>query len=118
MSVRKILGAVNLSCQIERKAQRLPRFLVVPADLLEGWKLGGTTVVEAMINGIDVGRRSLKKWDDDRWFVELAQSMCERVGVDTGDRVTSLFAWLPMTCLMNSHHCSRAVDAPRLRGRS
>jgi hypothetical protein len=87
MSVRKILGAVNLSCQIERKAQRLPRFLVVPADLLEGWKLGGTTVVEAMINGIDVGRRSLKKWDDDRWFVELAQSMCERVGVDTGDRV-------------------------------
>ena len=86
-SARKMLGAVNVSCQIERKAQRLPRFLVVPAHLLEGWKLGGTTVVEAMINGIAIGRRSLKKWDDDRWFVELAQPMCERAGVDTGDRV-------------------------------
>ena len=86
-SARKMLGVVNLSCQIERKAQRLPRFLVVPAQLLKGWKLAGTTVVEAMINGIAVGRRSLKKWDDDRWFVELPQPMCERIGVDTGDRV-------------------------------
>ena len=86
-SARKMLGVVNLSGQIERKAQRLPRFLVVPAHLLKGWKLAGTTVVEAMINGIAVERRSLKKWDDDRWFVELAQPMCERIGVDTGDRV-------------------------------
>jgi hypothetical protein len=78
---------VNLSCQIERKGQRLPRFLVVPARLLEGWALAGTTVVEANINGIAIGRRSLKKWDDDRWFVELAQPMCERAGVETGDRV-------------------------------
>jgi hypothetical protein len=86
-SARKPLGAVNVSCQIERKAQRLPRYLVVPAHLLEKWKLVGTTVVEAIINGIAVGRRSLKKWDDDRWFIELAQTMCERIGVDTGDRV-------------------------------
>jgi hypothetical protein len=86
-SARKSPGVVNLSCQIERKAQRLPRFMVVPSRLLEGWKLDGTTVVEAMVNKIAVGRRTLKKWDDDRWFVELAQPMCERVGVDTGDRV-------------------------------
>jgi hypothetical protein len=47
-----MLGVVNLSCQIERKAQRLPRFLVVPAHRLKGWKLAGTTVVEAMINAL------------------------------------------------------------------
>lgn len=86
-SAGKKFGVVNLSCQIERKDQRLPRFVVVPADLLKGWKLADTTVVEAMINGVTVGRRSLKKWDDDRWFVELAQPVCERAGVDTGDRV-------------------------------
>lgn len=86
-SGRKLLGMVKLSCQIERKTDRLPRFLVVPARLLERWKLEGTAVVEAMINGTGIGRRSLKKWDDDRWFVELAQPICERAGVDTGDRV-------------------------------
>lgn len=86
-SARKTQGVVSLSCQIERKAQGLPRFLVIPAHLLKEWELAGTTVVEAMINGIPVGRRSLKKWDHNRWFVELAQPMCERAGVDTGDRV-------------------------------
>jgi hypothetical protein len=40
-----------------------------------------------MINGIAIGRRSLRKWDDDRWFVELVQPMCERAGDDTGDLV-------------------------------
>jgi Bacteriocin-protection, YdeI or OmpD-Associated/Domain of unknown function (DUF1905) len=84
---RNTLGVVNLWCRIERKAQQLPRFLVVPAHLLKGWRLSGTTVVEASINGIAVGRRSIKNWDDDRWFVELAKPMCERAGVDTGDRV-------------------------------
>lgn len=87
-SAGKMPGVVNLSCQVERKAKELPRFLVVPAHLLKEWTLAGTTVVEARINDIPVGRRSLKKWDDDRWFVELAQSMCERAGVDTGDRVS------------------------------
>jgi hypothetical protein len=85
---RKRARVVNLSCQIERKDQRLARFLVVPARLLEGWKPEGTTVVEATMNGVAIGRRSLKRWNDDRWFVELAQAMCERAGVDTGDRVT------------------------------
>ncbi len=85
-NVRKKVSVVELSCEVERKDRRLPRFMVVPAQLLDGWKLDGTTVVEATVNGVAVGRRSLKKWDDDRWFVELAQPMCDRAGVDTGDR--------------------------------
>lgn len=83
----KRVGELNLSCEVERKDERLPRFLVVPSRLLEGWRLDGTTVVEAMINGIAIGRRSLKRWDRDRWFIELTQPMCKRAGVDTGDRV-------------------------------
>lgn len=86
-SGRKKAGVVNLWCEVERKDRRLPRFLVVPAERLEGWKLAGTTVVEATVNAVAVGRRSLKRWDDDRWFIELAQPMCARAGVDTGDRV-------------------------------
>lgn len=84
---RKKVSEVNLSCQIERKDQRLPRFLVVPARLLDEWELESTTIVEATINGTAIGRRSLKRWDDARWFVDLAQPMCELAGVDTGDRV-------------------------------
>ena len=86
-SARKEVGVVNLSCRVERKDRRLPRFMVVPAQLLDGWQIHGTTVVEAAVNGVAVGRRSLKRWDDDRWFVELSQPMCERAAIDTGDRV-------------------------------
>lgn len=86
-SVRKKVSAVNLSCEVERKDRRLPRFMVVPAQLLDGWKLADTTIVEATVNGVGVGRRSMKKWNDDWWFVELSQPLCDRAGVDTGDRV-------------------------------
>lgn len=86
-NVRKKVSVVNLLCEVERKDRRLPRFMVVPARLLDGWKLDGTTVVEAPVNGVAVGRRSLRKWDDDRWFLELAQPICDRASVDTGDRV-------------------------------
>lgn len=84
---RNRASAVTLSCRIERKDARLPRFVVVPAPLLEAWRLEGTTVVEATLNDAPIGRRSLKRWDDDRWFIDLTQPMCERAGVGTGDRV-------------------------------
>lgn len=80
-------SAVTLSGRIERKDPRLPRFVVIPAPLLDGWRLQGTTVVEATLDDAPIGRRSLKRWDIDRWFIDLTQPMCERAGVDTGDRV-------------------------------
>ncbi|MFN0058442.1 MAG: YdeI/OmpD-associated family protein [Planctomycetota bacterium] len=86
-SVRKKVSVVNLLCDVDRKDRRLPRFMVVPARLLDAWKLDGTAIVEATVNGVEVGRRSLKKWNDDRWFVELPQPLCDRAEVDTGDRV-------------------------------
>lgn len=82
------VGAAEVVCVVERKDRRLPRFMVVPASRLEAWKLDGTTVVDTTVNGFTVGRRSLKRWDDGRWFIELTQPMCLGAGVDTGDRVT------------------------------
>lgn len=76
-----------MACEIQRKDPRLPRFVVIPAQLLTPWSLSGTTVTEANLNGTEIGRRTLKPWDADRWFVELSEPICRLVGVETGDRV-------------------------------
>ncbi|MEP6756430.1 MAG: YdeI/OmpD-associated family protein [Chthonomonadales bacterium] len=78
---------IELSAMIERKAPNLPRFMVIPAELLMGWNLAGTTTVECSINGVAIGQRSIKKWDENRWFIELSEPLCKKAGVDTGDQV-------------------------------
>jgi hypothetical protein len=82
-----VRGPLTLSCRIERKHPRLPRFFVVPARALAGWRLDGTTVTELTLNDVEAGRHSLKRWDAERWFVELPERTCRRAGVDSGDRV-------------------------------
>jgi len=49
-------------CEIERKDPRLPRAVVIPTSVLVAWGLKGTTVTEATVNGIEIGRRTLKPW--------------------------------------------------------
>ena len=40
------------------------------------------------MNGVNVGRRSLKCWDDRGcWFIDLADAVCRKANVETGDRV-------------------------------
>jgi len=51
------------------------------------WKLAQTTVVDGTLNGHELGRRSLKKWDERRWFIDLPQPLCGRAKVDTGSRI-------------------------------
>jgi len=99
---RKTQEVLRLPCQIERKAPGLPRFLIVPAPLLDDWKLAGTTVVEVTINRVPGGRRSLKPWDDDRWFIELPQPICDHVDLsfhvvsdELPDELASLLAESP-----------------------
>lgn len=72
---------------IERKAESLPRYAVVPAKLVSAWGLEGTTVVEVELNGQAMGRRSLKPWGRGRWFLDLPEKLCRRAGVDTGDEI-------------------------------
>lgn len=65
----------------------MPRYVVVPAAKVTRWKLAGTSVVEGTLNAIPLGRRSLKRWDAQRWFVELRSDWCRHAGIATGDRV-------------------------------
>ena len=85
--VEAMADSIQLTAVIARKDPRLPRFVVVPSSAIDAWNLTQTTVVEGTLNGHELGRRSLKKWDAQRWFIELPQPLCERAKVDTGSRV-------------------------------
>jgi len=81
----KTLKAISI---IEHKHEGLPRFVCIPMARVDPWKLQGTTTVELTINGVNVGRRSLKRWEDRNcWWMDLSNDVCDRAGVETGDRV-------------------------------
>jgi hypothetical protein len=79
---------LNVTSTIEHKHEGLPRVVCVPMAKVDPWKLQGTTTVEVTMNGVNVGRRSLKRRDDrDCWFMDLADVVCRKADVETGDRV-------------------------------
>jgi hypothetical protein len=79
---------LNVTSTIEHSHAGLPRFVCVPRSKVDPWKLPGTTTVEVNMNGVDIGRRSLKRWDDRNcWFMDLADAVCRKANVDTGERV-------------------------------
>jgi len=80
--------SLKVTTLIEHKHEGLPRFVCIPLDEVAPWKLDATTTVEGTINGVDVGRRSLKRWDDRRcWFMDLSEALCRKAQINTGDRV-------------------------------
>lgn len=76
---------VEIDVRIERKHPDLPGYVVVPAAAIARWKLDGTTSVEGEIDGVALGRRSLKKWDDERWFLELRREHLTALEKSPGD---------------------------------
>ena len=65
------------------------RLVTIPLEALEPWKLSGTTTVEGTINGTDLGRRSLKRWDERNcWWIDLPNPLCKKAKLETGDEVT------------------------------
>ena len=76
--------SLSLTVVIERKHPRLPRFIVLPSAVVRPWGLKMTTVVEGTLNGASIGRRTIKRWDDDRWFIEIPEPLCQRAKVETG----------------------------------
>ena len=72
-----------------RKDPTLPRFVAFAASTIDAWQLAATTVVEARINGVELGRRSLKQWGPGRdcWFLDLTESQCKKADVETGSSV-------------------------------
>jgi hypothetical protein len=65
----------------------VPRFIVIPKGDVANWRLKETTTVDGTLNGVSVGRRSLKRLDDSNWFIDLPEVLCRRAQVDTGDTV-------------------------------
>ena len=78
---------ISVETKVERKQADLPRYAVVPARAIAAWKLRETTTVLLTLNGCDAGRKSLKPWDQDRWFVDVPETLCRAAKVDTGDAV-------------------------------
>jgi hypothetical protein len=66
----------------------MPRFIVISGGAVANWRLRETTTVEGTLNGVSVGRRSLKRLDDSHWFIDLPESLCRRAHVETGDTVS------------------------------
>lgn len=73
---------------IERKGEELAGFVLVPASAVAGWRLPGTTIVEATLDGVPLGRRSLKRLADGGWFLELRRDLFAAVGKEAGERAT------------------------------
>lgn len=85
-------GPISLPVVVARKQPSLPRYVVLPAARLERWRLSRTVVVETVLNGSAVGRRTLKRWDERTWFVELPERICRQVGIEVGDRATLIIS--------------------------
>jgi hypothetical protein len=80
------MGELEARVAIERKHEGMAAFVVVPASKVAPWKLSATTTVEGTLDGIPLGRRSLHRWDERRWFVELRRDHLEALGKGPGDR--------------------------------
>ena len=80
--------SVRVRAVVARHHPKLPRYAIVPSSSIASWSLTDTTTLEGTINGEDLGRRNIKKWDDERWFVDMPEPLCKRLGVDVGDEVT------------------------------
>lgn len=83
---------ICIEAVVERHHPGMPRYVVVPASKVARWRLEGTTIVEGTVNGIPLGRRSLKRWGDEPWFVELRRDWCRKAGISTGDRTELVLA--------------------------
>lgn len=79
--------AIEVTVKVARKQADLPRFVVVRSSILKPWRISETTTVEVAINNIPVDRRTIKRWDDDRWFLSITEKDCVRLGIDTGSTV-------------------------------
>jgi hypothetical protein len=82
------MKTLKVKSTIEHKHKGLPRFVCVPLAKVDPWKLQETTTIEVTMNGVNIGRRSLKRWDDrECWWIDLSNEACRKARVETGDRV-------------------------------
>ena len=79
---------IRITTTVIRHHPQFSRLATIPLDKVAPWKLEQTTVVEGTINGIDFGRRSMKRWDERQcWWIDLPDPLCKKVKIDVGDEV-------------------------------
>lgn len=80
---------ITVTSTVSRHHPQFSRLVTIPLDVVAPWKLSDTTVIEGKINDTDLGRRSMKRWDDrDCWWIDLPEPLCKRAKLETGDEVT------------------------------
>ena len=79
---------ISVTSTVIRHHPQFARLVTIPLDALAPWKLSATTVVEGTINGTELPRRSLKRWDDRKcWWIDLPEPLCKKAKLETGDKV-------------------------------
>ena len=79
---------LTINSTVTRHMPQFARLVTIPLDVVAPWKIDQTTVVEGTINGVELGRRSLKRWDDRNcWWIDLPDPLCKKAKIDDGDRV-------------------------------
>jgi len=80
---------ITIISTITRHHPQFSRLVTIPLDVVAPWKLSDTTVIEGTINDTELGRRSMKRWDDRQcWWIDLPEPLCKRAKLETGDEVT------------------------------
>jgi len=80
---------ITVTSTVSRHHPQFSRLVTIPLDVIAPWKLSDTTVIEGTINDTELGRRSMKRWDDRNcWWIDLPETLCNRAKLETGDEVT------------------------------
>jgi len=80
---------ITITSTVTRHHPQFARLVTIPLEAVAPWKLSDTTVIEGTINDTELGRRSLKRWDDRKcWWIDLPEPLCKRANLETGDEVT------------------------------
>ena len=80
---------ITITSTVTRHHPQFSRLVTIPLDDVAPWQLSETTVIEGTINDTELGRRSLKRWDDRNcWWIDLPEPLCKRAKLQTGDAVT------------------------------
>jgi hypothetical protein len=79
-------GNVSMEVVVERKQGEMAGFVVVPARRVAVWGLTETTTVEGTLDGVAIGRRSLRRRDGEGWVIELPGPLFAAVGKEAGGR--------------------------------
>src|SRR6476661_4403786 len=79
---------IKVTSIVIRHNPQFSRLVTIPLDVIAPWKIEHTTVIEGTINGVHLGRRSLKRWDDRNcWWIDLPEPLCKKASLETGSAV-------------------------------